>query len=154
MRYERDAITILVYARNSIVTWHRPDATFGLIRNENDSVWFCVNAKSVSESFGIQSVWMRGGIIRTERVVERRNESEIYGFKRNRFSFRNLQQGGWNFYDHHLRLINFTKILHFAKFSTTFRTFHIFLLLVLQQSLNCKNRTIFAVSISMRQKRK
>ena len=33
-----------------------PDASFGLIRNKNDSVRFRVNAKSVFESFGIQSV--------------------------------------------------------------------------------------------------
>ena len=55
-----------------------PDATFGLIRNENDSVWFRVNAKSVSKSFGIQSVWMGDGIIRTERVVAR-NHSDWTG---------------------------------------------------------------------------
>ena len=55
-----------------------PDASVGLIRNENDSMWFRVNAKSVSESFGIQSVWMRDGIIRTECVVAR-NHSDWTG---------------------------------------------------------------------------
>ena len=55
-----------------------PDASFGLIRNENGFVWFRVNANSVSESFEIQSVWMRNGIIRTERVVAR-NHSDWTG---------------------------------------------------------------------------
>ena len=41
-------------------------------------LWFRVNAKSVSESFGIQSVWMRDGIIRTECVVAR-NHSDWTG---------------------------------------------------------------------------
>ena len=59
-----------------------PDATFGLIRNESDSVWFRVNAKSVSESFGIQSVWMRDGIIRTEQGIARYHSEWLYAVKR------------------------------------------------------------------------
>ena len=74
MQYERDAITMLVYARNSIVTWH----------------------------------WLK--------------------FLRPSFTTYN-------------------------QFSISFRTFHMFFLLASQQSLNCKNRTIFAVSKSMRQKK-
>ena len=53
-----------------------------------------------------------------------------------------------------LYILRKCNVLHFVKFSISFRTFDIFLLLASQQSLNCKNRTIFAVSISMRQKRK
>ena len=67
-----------------------PDATFGLIRNENDSVWFRVNAKSISESFGIQSVWMRDGIIRTERGMARYHSEWLYAIKR--------IQTEWEFY--------------------------------------------------------
>ena len=47
----------------------RSDVSFGLVWNENDSVRLRVNAKSVSESFGTQSVWVRNGIIRTEPVM-------------------------------------------------------------------------------------
>ena len=50
-----------------------------------------------------------------------------------------------------LRKCNVLKMQqYFEKFSISFRTFDIFLFLASQQSLNCKIRTIFAVSISMK----